>query len=516
MRDSRSSRNHARILVEHGEYVLEDLNSRHGTFVNGNRIQRRALKSSDRIEFGSPDSYQMIFTFSSTEMNRLLESFPTPDVTSTLPTGPANNLAKLRAVMEVARALQTSLSTLDILTSVVDAALAVTDAERGFLLLRRDEDLEMRVARDRRGTPLSENDLKVPRRLIDRALQTRRELLSMSFDPSSETGMKPEHSVADLELRSVVCVPLVRIRVSGGQETSMMSTQNDTVGVLYMDSRLGSADMSAGNRELLQTLALEASTILENARLLEEERTKHKMEEELGVARLIQKSLAPRCLPEAGWFRAWGSSEPSHQVGGDYFDVIVAGTDCWAAAVADVSGKGVSSALLASYLQGALSTASSNRDSIQKTIESINRFLGDRAEAGKYATIFYSMISHDGSLHYINAGHCAPLVVSRDGSIRALDTTGFPVGLVSDADFPPELHRLKPGDRVVCYTDGVSEAQGESREFYGLDRLRAVLRLHPQSTGDEILEAVLANLREFTGGAPQSDDVTLLVLEYQP
>jgi len=117
--------------------------------------------------------------------------------------------------------------------------------------------------------------------------------------------VKAEHSVADLELRSVVCVPLVRIRMGGGaQETSMATTGSETVGVLYMDSRLGAADLSAGNRELLQTLALEASTILENARLLEEERGKQKIEEELKVARQIQQSLYPRSLPGEGWFLA--------------------------------------------------------------------------------------------------------------------------------------------------------------------------------------------------------------------
>src|SRR5204863_4431463 len=192
----------------------------------------------------------------------------------------------------------------------------------------------------------------------------RRELHSMNFDANSEDGIRPEHSVADLDLRSVVCVPLVRIRVGAGQETSMLSTLNDTVGVLYMDSRLGAADLSAGNRELLQTLALEASTILENARLLEEERGKQKIEEELKLARQIQQSLYPRRLPSQGWFLACGSSVASLQVGGDYFDVLNVNENCWAVALADVSGKGVSSALLACYLQGALSAASHSAQTI--------------------------------------------------------------------------------------------------------------------------------------------------------
>src|SRR5258707_15242103 len=112
----------------------------------------------------------------------------------------------------------------------------------------------------------------------------------------------------------------------------MLSAANETLGVLYMDSRLGVADLSAGNRELLQTLALEASTILENARLLEEERGKQKIEEELKLARQIQQSLYPRSLPGKGWFMACGSRVASLQVGGDYFDVLNVNNDCWAVA----------------------------------------------------------------------------------------------------------------------------------------------------------------------------------------
>src|SRR5205807_2099773 len=163
-------------------------------------------------------------------------------------------------------------------------------------------------------------------RVIRRALEQRRELLSMNFDSDRATV---EHSVADLELRSVICVPLVRIKAGTGDDTSMMATADHTVGVLYMDSRLVAADLAGGNRELLQTLAIEASTVLENARLLVEERAKQKIEEELNVARTIQQSLLPRSLPTQGWFRAAGSSVASHQVGGDYFDVVPAEESCW-------------------------------------------------------------------------------------------------------------------------------------------------------------------------------------------
>src|SRR6266849_5990732 len=233
LRDSRASRNHAQIVCVNGEYAVEDLGSRHGVYVNGERVERQRLRNSDRIEFGVPDSYQLVFALDGAELKRLMEQVPGEQVART---GVGANLAKLRAVLEVARTLQSSFSTDDVLNSVVDAALTVTGAERGFLLLRDGESLAMKVARDKHGKRLAETDLRVPRCIIHRALQLRRELLSMNFDPQATGEANPEHSVAELDLRSVVCVPLVRIKTGAGQDTSILSAHNDTVGVLYMDS----------------------------------------------------------------------------------------------------------------------------------------------------------------------------------------------------------------------------------------------------------------------------------------
>src|SRR6202790_4691446 len=218
LRDNRASRNHARIFADEGEFFVEDLNSRHGIYVNGERVKRHKLADSDRIDFGFQDSYRLIFTFEEDEIHRIMEQISSQHVAG------ANNLAKLRSLVEVARALQSSLSTNDVLAAVVDAALSVTGAERGFLLLKKEDDLEVTVARDQRGIALASSDLSVPRSLIHRALRTRRELLSMTFDPLGQEGVRPEMSVADLELRSVVCVPLVHVRTGTASVQGTLAT----------------------------------------------------------------------------------------------------------------------------------------------------------------------------------------------------------------------------------------------------------------------------------------------------
>jgi sigma-B regulation protein RsbU (phosphoserine phosphatase) len=353
--------------------------------------------------------------------------------------------------------------------------------------------------------------------VIDRALSQRRELLSMSFSGEGvDPGGTAERSIADLSLRSVVCIPLVRIRTGGAQETSVLSAAGETVGALYLDSRRSMGDLAAAHGDLLQTLALEASTILENARLLDEERAKQKIEEELKVARQIQQGLFPRKLPTQGWFRASGSSVASLQVGGDYFDVLQVDEVCWSMTVADVAGKGVSSALLACYLQGALSAASYSAQTMQHTMEMINRFLDERAEASKYATVFHGTVGATGLLRYVNAGHCAPLVVSCDGKVRQLDTTSFPLGLIPGATFAAEETRLEPGDKVIIYSDGVSEAHGPAEdEFYGTERLEKVIAARAGGSAEEMHDAILDDLRGFTQDTPQADDVTLVVVEYR-
>jgi phosphoserine phosphatase RsbU/P len=533
LRDSRASRSHARIVVKNGGYVIEDADSRHGTFVNGKRITRHTLNNSDRIEFGVEDSYQLIFTLDGAELKRLVEHAAVADktlsgstVSDVLPPaaganfgpGVGGNLGKLRALLDLALTLQSSFSIDDVLTSVVDTALTITGAERGFLLLRATEGLETRVARHRQGHHLKPSELRVPRDVIRRALEHRRELLSMNFDPMGAGDVRPQNSIADLELRSVVCVPLVRIRAGlgsrDGEATSILSTGAQSVGVLYMDSRLGTADLAGGNRELLQALAIEASTVLENARLLEEERAKQQMEEELRVARSIQQSLLPRELPVSGWLRARGSSVASLEVGGDYFDVAEVHHNCWSAVVADVSGKGVSSALLASLLQGALITASGEPRALEHRIHRLNRFLYDRTGGEKYATIFYSLAMGDGQFHYVNAAHCPALLFRAGGTYTTLDATGPPVGLLEEADYTAAQERLSPGDKIVIYSDGVTEAQNLQGEFFGKKRLQDAVAARFGESCDAIHDAVHAAVAAFTEGAPQADDITVLVLEF--
>ena len=230
-------------------------------------------------------------------------------------------------------------------------------------------------------------------------------------------------------------------------QTISLAAHSDTVGLLYLDLGREPTAISELNRELLHTLALEASTVLENAKLLEEERQKHLLEQELDIARAVQQSLLPKGLPESGWFQAVGSSVPSADVGGDYYDVHPAGDHAWAAVLADVSGKGVSSALLASLLQGAFLLASELDMPLRDLMAKVNNFLVDRAQGEKYATLVYATIHRSGELEWANAGHCAPLILRASGEFDELASTGMPLGLVPKASYEVKRTNCSPVTR---------------------------------------------------------------------
>jgi serine phosphatase RsbU (regulator of sigma subunit) len=519
LRDNRVSRVHARIEQDAGDYWIRDCESRHGTYVNGEKlVERRRLRPEDRVTFGFDDGYALVFHVQRSELPGLMAQVSAPAQAG----GAGANLAKLRSLLEVARALQGSLTTAEVLEAVVDAALAVTGCERGFLLLKEEKTagaasvaggLYVHVARDRNGAQLNESDLRVPRSVIERALAERRELLSMNFDPNE--GIETGQSIAALELRSAVCVPLVRVRTGSVSETVAIS-KGDTAGLIYLDSRTGLADLSSGNRELLQTLAIEASTILENARLLEKEREQMKMAQEMEIAREIQRSLLPRELPREGLLRVAGSSISNLAVGGDFFDVVRLDGGGYALAVADVSGKGVSSALLASFLQGVFLQAPRDAASIRAMLAHLNRHLLDRTRGEKYATVFYMAVEPDGTLHWSNAGHCEPRLLRARGGVDRLRATSLPVGMIEDAAFEAVTQKVEKGDTIIVFSDGLSEARSPRGDYFEGARLKQVLD-QAGTLGAEALHAsILEAVRTFTEGMEQRDDITLVVAEFQP
>lgn len=255
-----------------------------------------------------------------------------------------------------------------------------------------------------------------------------------------------------------------------------------------------------------------AAVIYTYHRLERELAQRRVLEQDLQVAKRIQQSLLRRRPSQRAWVEVHAVNIASREVGGDYYEVVDAAEDRLCVAVGDVSGKGVSAALLMSSLQSAFLAARSVEPCLDRICSHVNRFLHERTSPESYATFFVAELSQDGVFRYVNAGHNPPLILG-DGEPRRLFGGGLPLGLFPDAEYRLQEVRLASGDVVVVYTDGVTEASGVGGDEFGESRLARVVAAHRPGSPAEIAAAILDAVASHGGDAAvQSDDLTLLVL----
>jgi serine phosphatase RsbU (regulator of sigma subunit) len=510
LRDSRISRQQAQILKNDGGLVLEDLGSRHGTFVNGQKITSHELRSNDAIEFGVADSYRVIYISEGATIEELVGRVeaPAPEASG------SRELYHLGVLLDVARALGTGLSLEDILTVVVDAAIQLTRTERGVLLLTNPSgELQTVVARNAQKATLRPEDLQVSRSVVKRVATSRRELIVS--DTGDDVPVNPQESMARLALRTVVAIPIDKLPVIEAVDVTITSRQGELLGVLYLDSRAPTSAFSALDREVLRTLAREAATVVENARLFAASREKVRLDHEIQIASEIQQRLLPKSLPDLPDVAVAGSTLACYSVGGDCFDVIELGGGRRGFFVGDVAGKGISAALLATLLQGVFFTTAAMDIPICDIFSRVNKYLCERTQDSRYATVFYGVLDRDGNFEYVNAGHVPPLIRRQSGELEPLASANFPVGLFAEAEYESARVKVAHGEFLVIYTDGVSEAANVRREEFGEERLRQILAEPAARTVDELASAIRDGVKAFTQGAPQSDDITVLAIQYK-
>lgn len=237
---------------------------------------------------------------------------------------------------------------------------------------------------------------------------------------------------------------------------------------------------------------------------------KTRLDKELRTAGEVQRALVPRTA-RSGAFCEWiGDSVPSRAIGGDFFEFIELPTGAVGMVLGDVSGKGPAAALLAALVQGMFAVEASTGDSPAAVISRINARLAARHLESRFVTLVYAVLTGDGCLQYANAGHNPPMLLSRDG-LRALDAGGTVLGWLPTTAYRDETVVLQPGDTLVMFTDGVTEARdGEGNEF-GDERLAATLRAHASASPAALLDQIFADVHAFSAGAEQNDDMTVVV-----
>jgi sigma-B regulation protein RsbU (phosphoserine phosphatase) len=508
--DLRVSRKCAAISAVPGGLRIEDRGQLNGVFVNGEPATDKALADGDRIRLGIDDGCQLVFRTHAgsppgedpmTKLRSLLGSIDTE---------PVGELNRLRLLLEATSLLHSQLPLETVLAAMLDHAIVITHADRG-MLLEPDASgvLQVRVARGRDSESLAPETMNPSRSVLKQAIEQETAVINEDLR-LADTNVQSAYSVVVQLLRSAVVIPLYGMRQGDRGSTAY---QRHLLGAVYLDSRR-TATFSALDRKILDALGGQAASILDNARLVERERERQRLEQELSIAREIQQALLPQGLQDYPHLAITGIHHPCYEVGGDYFDVYPVPDGRIAILIADVAGKGLGAALLTTMLQGALSGMTLGVEPV-KVFNHLNRFLCEHAVVGRYATMFFGLLDADGNLEYVRASHPSPLLLRR-GEVSELYKGGsYPVGLLEQATFNADRVRLEPGDTLLLYTDGITEAEDNHQDFFGSDRLKDALAQHPNSPLGVIQSAILESVEGFRGGANPSDDITLLMVRYR-
>jgi sigma-B regulation protein RsbU (phosphoserine phosphatase) len=516
--DRRISRNCGAIVLEAGRYYLEDRGARRGIFVNGEKVESRPLNDGDVVTFGLDDSYQVIFRSATGTSDESIPQLLTriDHMTSSESTG--GGLRKLNLLLEATTLLHSQLPLDSVLAKMIDHAIAVTDADRGLLEEATDgfsdrpaERLRVRLARRSGGQRLPPESMTPSQTAIQLAIAKQSPVITEDIE-QAEMNLQAAASIVAQGLRAVVVIPLYATS-RATSESATNVTRGEFLGVLYLDSKRPAA-FSKLDRQILDALAADAASILDNARLVERERERQRLEQEIGIARDIQQALLPKNFRDYPHLSVSGINLPCLSVGGDYFDVFPLDDKRTAFLLADVSGKGLGAALLTTMLQGALSGMTLGTDPA-RVFNHVNRFLCDHAEVGRYATMFFGILEDSGKMEFINAGHPSPILLRQGTAEEAFTEGSFPVGLVPEAEFSTTTLQLEPNDTLVLFSDGVTEAMDPEDQLYGVARLRAVLLGKNEMPLDEIQKTLLESVENFARGARQADDLTILLVRFR-
>ncbi len=493
------SREHAEIRQFNGTYVIRDRGSRCGTTVNGAAITERPLKHGDRIQIGRAAGAELIFLIDDTAASGAYSSG----------TSIIGGFRQVGALLEALRALGSSRVLDEVLLLVMDAAIDVTGAERGFIMLANDAgDLELKLARLQGKVSLAGARFETSRKIPEQVFASGQPRIVADLR-DGDLAQAHGGTIA-LGIRHVLCVPL---RLVHYVDTPGASGEARAIGVLYLDSREKGRLLSDTARTALETLAAEASVAIENARLYREATEKARMDEELRIASQIQQALLPQARKSVGFCEAMGASLPCRAIGGDFYEYLDLPDGSFGFALGDVSGKGPPAALLTAVLQGIFAAQAFALVEPNETLRRVNRALLARGFESRFATIFFGVITPDGRLTYCNAGHNPPLLLT-GGDVRKLETGGMIVGLFPHATYDQETLQLSTGDVLTVFSDGVSEALSVGGEEFGEERIRDAIAAPGCESTEAVLQTLLASVKQFTHGAAQNDDVTAMVVKY--
>jgi phosphoserine phosphatase RsbU/P len=512
-----TSRQHAHVIREGESWFVVDLQSTHGTWINGRRVERHPLKSKDRIRLGGPEGIEIVFftggpseTTNSGSQN-LLESagldLSVRRLAEVLPedTGAHSELEKISCLLDFHYSFGKAFSADKTFQHIIKSALQISGAERGFVLRKEKDGFAYALGLDGMGQTLKEGDFRTSRSVVEQVARTGEPVF---MTQGIQGNLAAQESIVAMNLRAVACVPLEAMTQ---QETNAPAV----MGILYLDSRKHMHSLSGLDEKLLMRLAGEAGNVLEKLQLVETLAERQRVEQELAVAEETQRTLLPLSLPDFAPYTIRAFSRATRHLGGDFYDFIPVGNEL-AAVLADVSGKGIPAALLSSLTLGALNMEFRSSMKPDAVLNGVNKLLCQKTPSNRFVTLFLCQLDSSGKGQYLNAGHNTTFIFrSATGEIEALDIGGMPLGMFDFATYEPSPLQLSPGDVLVIYSDGLTDAESESGQEFGEERLLALIQSTAPHGAAALETALLSALDRFTQRAPQTDDITFLLIEHR-
>jgi len=514
------SRQHARITLDNGDYYIEDLQSRNGTFVNGNRVEgRQKLCEDDQVRvcdlvfsfhLGLPgeggrstaetlEAVQVVddekATSSSTIMSKLDVSSGSTSLRLTV-----NPEVKLAALLEIGRNLGRAVRLDEVLTRLLDNLFKIfIQADRGFIALLDAErnKLVTKAVKFRRDD--ADERIRMSRTIIGNAIARKEAILSA--DASTDAQFRMSESIVDFQIHSVMCAPL-------------LDSDGEVLGILQVDTTDPRRRFSRDDLDVLASVACQAAVALENAQLHEMRMQQLLLQRELDLAHRVQQGLLPASPPQVEAYQFFDSYKPAQQLGGDYFDYVHLPGNRLASALADVCGKGIAAALLVARLSAEVRYCLASLPKPVDAVQRLNQVFCENRWEDKFVTMLLSVLDPvEHEVWIVNAGHMAPLLRRTSGVVEEVGESqgGLPLGIDMDSSYQQFSVRLEPGESLVMYTDGVIDAESPQGDRYGTDRLREVLRVEAPTAATTV-QRLVADVERFVGSHPQVDDICVTCL----
>jgi serine phosphatase RsbU (regulator of sigma subunit) len=403
--------------------------------------------------------------------------------------GPAETLAAthVSALIRAGNELAGNRPLQELFPFILDLAIEAVKAGRGVLMTLENGEL---VARANQG-----EGFRISSTVRDRVLNTGVSVLVR--DTSLDDALKERRSILEQNIRTLMAVPL--------------QTRDQIIGIIYVDSPSLAREFTRDDLNLLTVMANVAAIRIEQARFAEMEQARIVMARELDQAAEIQQRFLPSVAPAIRGLDLAGHNAPCRTVGGDYYDFFPYGESRVAMVLGDVSGKGMPASLLMMGLQARVQVMIEEPQSLAEVVTRLNRITCANIPTNRFITLFFCILDGDtGELTYCNAGHNPPVIVRATGEHEQLPGGGPVVGILRTIEYKEYRARLGPGDVLVIYSDGVTEAANPAGDEFDIDGLAAAVTPHRSEAAANIISEINKAVLLFTAGAPQADDITLI------